>query len=44
MSSVDDLHRFLSEGLIGELVNLSLVRGKEKLDVKVTPIEAESLQ
>ncbi len=44
VSSVDDLHRFLSEGLIGEMVNLSLVRGKEKLEVKVTPIEAESLQ
>jgi len=44
VSSVDDLHRFLSEGLIGELVNLSLVRGKEKLEVKVAPIEAESSQ
>ena len=44
VSSVDDIHRFLSEGLIGQLVNLTLVRGKERLEVKVTPIEAESLQ
>jgi S1-C subfamily serine protease len=44
VASVDDIHRFLSEGLIGQPVNLSVVRGKERLEVQVTPIEAESLQ
>ena len=44
VSSVDDIHRFLSEGLIGQSVSLTIVRGKERLDVEVTPIEAESLQ
>ncbi len=44
VSSVDDVHRFLSEWPIGQAVTLSVVRGKEKLEVAVTPIEAESLQ
>ncbi len=44
VSSVDDIHRFLSEGLIGQSVGLTLVRGKERLEVKVTPTEAESLR
>lgn len=41
VSSVDDIHRFLSEGLIGQSVSLSIVRGKEKTEVRVTPTEAE---
>ena len=44
VSSVDDIHRFLSEGLIGQSVKLSVVRGKESLEVGVTPIEAASSQ
>jgi S1-C subfamily serine protease len=44
VSSVDDIHRFLSEWLVGQSVTLSVVRGKERLEVQVTPIEAESLQ
>lgn len=44
VSSVDDIHRFLSEWLIGQPVNLSVIRGKERLEVGVTPIEAESLR
>ncbi len=44
VSSVDDIHRFLSEWPIGQAVTLSVIRGKEKLEVAVTPIEAESLQ
>ncbi len=44
VSSVDDIHRFLSEWPIGQAVTLVVVRGKEKVEVEVTPIEAESLQ
>jgi len=40
VSSVDDIHRFLSDWLIGQAVNLSVLRGKERLEVGVTPIEA----
>lgn len=41
---MDDIHRFLSEWLIGQAVNLSVLRGKERLAVGVMPVEAESLQ
>jgi len=44
VSSVDDIHRFLSDSLIGRSVNLSVVRGTERLEIGVTPIEAETLQ
>jgi S1-C subfamily serine protease len=44
VSSVDDIHRFLSEWLEGRTINLSIVRGKERLEIAVTPIEAESMQ
>jgi S1-C subfamily serine protease len=44
VSSVDDIHRFLSEWLEGRSINLSIVRGKERHEVAVTPIEAESVQ
>lgn len=44
VSSVDDIHRFLSEWLIGQSVSLTVVRGKERLEVGVSLIEAESMQ
>ncbi|MEW6666500.1 MAG: trypsin-like peptidase domain-containing protein [Thermodesulfobacteriota bacterium] len=44
VSSVDDLHRFLSEWPIGDPVTITVVRGKEKTDLTVVPAEAKSLQ
>jgi S1-C subfamily serine protease len=41
LSSVDDLHRFLAEWPIGEPVTLSLIRGLERLDLRVRPGEAK---
>jgi len=38
--SVDDLHRFLAETVIGTPVTLTVLRGKERLDITVTPVEA----
>jgi S1-C subfamily serine protease len=40
LSSVDDLHRFLAEWPIGEPVVLSLIRGLERLELRVRPAEA----
>lgn len=41
LSSVDDLHRFLTEWPVGNPVKLTIVRGKEKMQVEVKPVEAE---
>ena len=35
VSSLDDLHRLLTEDRIGSVVNLSVLRGSERLDVRV---------
>jgi S1-C subfamily serine protease len=40
LSSVDDLHRFLAEWPIGEPVVLTIIRGLERLALKVRPGEA----
>lgn len=40
-STVDDLHRFLSEGPIGETVTLTIIRRTERIEVEIIPIEAE---
>jgi S1-C subfamily serine protease len=42
LSSVDDLHRFLAEWPIGEPVMLTIVRGLERLDLRVKPGEARA--
>lgn len=44
VSSVDHIHRFLSEWPIGQPVTLTILRGQERLDLKVTPAEAGTLQ
>ncbi len=41
LTTVDDLHRFLTEWPVGKPVKLTIVRGKEKLQVEVAPVEAE---
>ena len=38
--NVDDLHRFLAEGLIGRPVTLTVLRGREQFKMEVTPREA----
>ena len=43
VTSVDQLHRFLSEWPIGQPVKLTLIRGRKKMEVEVTPSEAKSL-
>jgi S1-C subfamily serine protease len=40
LSSVDDLHRFLAEWPIGEPAALTIIRGLERLDLRVRPGEA----
>jgi S1-C subfamily serine protease len=42
LSSVDDLHRFLAEWPIGEQVTLSIIRGLERLELRVRPGEARA--
>jgi S1-C subfamily serine protease len=41
--TVDDLQRFLAEWPIGEPVTLTVLRGKEKLEMTVKPSEAKPL-
>jgi S1-C subfamily serine protease len=41
LTTVDDLHRFLTEWPVGKPVKLTIVRGKEKMQVEVVPVEAE---
>jgi S1-C subfamily serine protease len=38
--NVDDLHRFLAEGLIGRPVTLTVLRGREQFKMEVIPREA----
>jgi S1-C subfamily serine protease len=40
VSSVDDLHRFLSDWAIGRPAQLSILRGRERVTVSVVPVEA----
>jgi len=37
---VDDLHRFLAEWPIGQPMTLTVIRGTERVDLKVVPAEA----
>jgi S1-C subfamily serine protease len=39
VASVDDLHRFLAEWPVGSPVALVVLRGKQRLEVKVVPQE-----
>jgi S1-C subfamily serine protease len=41
VASVDDLHRFLSEWPLGEPVRLTVIRGRDRLDLEVIPAEAQ---
>ncbi len=43
ITSVDQIHRFLSEWPIGPSVKLTIIRGKDKMEVEVVPAEARSL-
>jgi len=43
IANVDDLHRFLGEWPIGEPVTITVVRGKDKVILRVVPGEAVSL-
>jgi len=43
VTSVDDLHRQLTKWEAGQPVQLTVVRGKKKLDLKVAAEEAESM-
>jgi S1-C subfamily serine protease len=41
LTTVDDLHKFLTEWPVGQKVNLTVIRGKEKMQFDVVPVEAE---
>ncbi|HZR45837.1 MAG TPA: PDZ domain-containing protein, partial [Candidatus Manganitrophaceae bacterium] len=38
--NVDDLHRLLSEWPIGRRVTLTIIRGTERMELEVVPVEA----
>jgi S1-C subfamily serine protease len=38
--SVDDIHRFLAEWPVGNSLSLDIIRGQERMDMNVTPVEA----
>ena len=40
VGNVDDLHRLLSERVVGEPLELTIIRGYEKLKITVVPTEA----
>lgn len=40
VSNVDHIHRFLSEWPIGQPVKLTVIRGKNRLEMNITPVEA----
>jgi S1-C subfamily serine protease len=40
VASVDDLHRFLADWPVGQPVTLTVVRGRERLELRVVPAEA----
>jgi S1-C subfamily serine protease len=42
VTSVDQIHLFLSEWPIGLSVKLTIIRGKDKMEVEVSPAEARS--
>ncbi len=42
VSSVDDLHRFLSEWPIGQAINLTILRGQERIKIEVIPAEGNA--
>ncbi|MFA5112296.1 MAG: trypsin-like peptidase domain-containing protein [Desulfobaccales bacterium] len=42
VANVDDMHRFLAEWPLGEAVSLTVLRGRERLDLKVTPAETQT--
>ena len=39
VGNVDDIHRFLAEWPVGQGVNLTIIRGQERLELSVTPVE-----
>ena len=42
VSSVDHIHRFLSEWPVGNTVKLTIIRGSDRMEVEVVPVEAAS--
>lgn len=42
VTSVDDIHRFLAEWPLGQVVTLTIIRGQERLQLQVVPAEAGS--
>ena len=42
VQSVDDLHRFLSEWLIGRPVEIDIVRGRHRRTLTIVPQEADA--
>jgi S1-C subfamily serine protease len=41
LTTVDDLHKFLTEWPVGQKVKLTVIRGREKIQFEVVPVEAE---
>lgn len=41
LTTVDDLHKFLTEWPVGQKVKLIIIRGREKMQFDIVPVEAE---
>ena len=44
VASVDDVLRLLADWPIGSRMTISIIRRRERLDIEVEPIEAESIE
>ena len=42
VSSIDQLHRFLTDQRIGQETTLTVIRGADKLEIAITPAESPS--
>ena len=42
VASVDHIHRFLAEWPVGNLVKLTVIRGQDRVELEVVPVEAPS--
>jgi S1-C subfamily serine protease len=42
VANVDHIHRFLSEWPVGNPVKLTIIRGQDRLEVEVVPVETDS--
>jgi len=42
VASVDHVHKFLAEWPVGDPVKLTIIRGQDRMEVEVVPVEPPS--